>query len=362
MSSSPPASVPISTHAVPSGAGCTSARLAPHHHERRGLCGWFRGDDTPRGPRRLGGSPVWRAARIRSHVGPLPRDGSHHPVPDVSVYFDTPGHESCARWPSARSARTSTWLRPTVSRASLGRAIASRSPLGGGHRRKRGLRVRLSLLNPVLANDTYFGDRATHRRVLFVMDLGPARGRAVQAPASYPPPRRPPRRPMFAGDRSGAIGRLLRRHLSGVHGPARRCERLPAEPTVTACAVRLAAGSFSSAPRMAVACGRYRSRFTDYAGDGLFNASLPGEESWSAAMVWAGARQLKALGVPTLNLGGGMSEGDSVADFKRRFGAEQVPLRDIMQVYRPARYRGVPHVGAESAAPGYFPAYRHGEP
>jgi hypothetical protein len=76
-------------------------------------------------------------------------------------------------------------------------------------------------------------------------------------------------------------------------------------------------------------------------------------------LIWAAVRELKRLGVPTLNLGGGVSEGDSLAEFKRRFGAKQVPLRHVKQVYRPGRYRQLSQrVGADPAAQGYFPAYR----
>jgi hypothetical protein len=99
--------------------------------------------------------------------------------------------------------------------------------------------------------------------------------------------------------------------------------------------------------------------FTRHAGDYLYNASLPGHEEWSAILIWAAVRDLKARGVPTLNLGGAVSEDDGVAEFKRRFGTGEVPLHNVKQVYRPDVYRELcDRAGVDAEAAGYFPAYR----
>ena len=63
---------------------------------------------------------------------------------------------------------------------------------------------------------------------------------------------------------------------------------------------------------------------------------------------------LKSKNIPLINLGG------SSAEFKRRFGATELPLRCLKQVYRPDIYAML--CGQVDADPsdkaGYFPAYR----
>ena len=95
----------------------------------------------------------------------------------------------------------------------------------------------------------------------------------------------------------------------------------------------------------------------------LFNVSRPGGERHAAHLVWFAVEQLRALGVARLNLGGGVTPGDSVAEFKRRFGARILPLRSLRQVYRPAVYARLCRRSRRSAADraGYFPPYRAGQ-
>jgi hypothetical protein len=60
-----------------------------------------------------------------------------------------------------------------------------------------------------------------------------------------------------------------------------------------------------------------------------------------------------------LNLGGGVKENDGVAEFKRRFGADEVPLRNVKQVYRRDIYEELcAEAGVDPHASAYFPAYR----
>jgi len=98
---------------------------------------------------------------------------------------------------------------------------------------------------------------------------------------------------------------------------------------------------------------------TGYCGDFLYNVSVPGGEAHSAPLIWEGARALVAAGVPVLNLGGGVVEGDSLAMFKERFRGEARPLESVQQVYRPDVYESLCEMAdVSSAAGGYFPAYR----
>jgi hypothetical protein len=101
--------------------------------------------------------------------------------------------------------------------------------------------------------------------------------------------------------------------------------------------------------------------FTPYAGDFLFNAALPGCAHHSVALIWSAVHLLVERGVPWFNLGGGMSPGDSLADFKRRFGATPLPMRAVKAVYDQAAYGELcrRHGGDPEDRDGYFPAYRN---
>ena len=100
--------------------------------------------------------------------------------------------------------------------------------------------------------------------------------------------------------------------------------------------------------------------YTTYVGEYLFNVSLPGAQDQTAALLWYGLTLLKAKQIPYLNLGGGAQEGDSIAQFKQRFGAAAFPLKALKQVYNTPVYAQL--CQATQADPanksGYFPAYR----
>jgi hypothetical protein len=100
--------------------------------------------------------------------------------------------------------------------------------------------------------------------------------------------------------------------------------------------------------------------FTSYAGDSLINVALPQGRSHTTRLIWSGIEKLKAMGVPILNLGGGLREGDTIADHKRRYGALPKPFRCLKQIYRPDVYDELcRRAGVEPENRlGYFPAYR----
>jgi len=100
--------------------------------------------------------------------------------------------------------------------------------------------------------------------------------------------------------------------------------------------------------------------YTPYAGDFLFNVSLPEGRHHSVALLWYGVNRLKSLRIPLLNLGGGIRENDSVAKFKQRFGGKRLALGSLKQVYDPEVYeRLCRRANADHTdATGYFPAYR----
>lgn len=94
-------------------------------------------------------------------------------------------------------------------------------------------------------------------------------------------------------------------------------------------------------------------------GDYLFNISVPEGQSASAQLIWEAALALKSAGITSLNLGGGISEGDGIAEFKARFGPMQRPLIALRHIYRTDDFRSLcrtANVAAE-IGPGFFPPY-----
>ena len=97
--------------------------------------------------------------------------------------------------------------------------------------------------------------------------------------------------------------------------------------------------------------------YTNLMGDALYHLSLPGAEKYSAPLIWYGAKQLKSLGIPALNLGGGFN---GIAKFKKRFGTKIFPLKAVKQIYRKDIYDLLcKKVNADpNDKEGFFPAYR----
>jgi hypothetical protein len=99
---------------------------------------------------------------------------------------------------------------------------------------------------------------------------------------------------------------------------------------------------------------------TPWVGDSFLNVSLPEGRRHATIITWHALLRLKRLGVPYLNLGGGMRLGDGIAKFKERFGARPVSLCALKQVHDPAAYEALCRAAGADAADrsGYFPAYR----
>ena len=100
--------------------------------------------------------------------------------------------------------------------------------------------------------------------------------------------------------------------------------------------------------------------YTHHMGEYLFSLTLPGYEDHTTPLLWYGALHLKEKQVPYLNLGGGATPGDSIATFKQRFGAMDLPLTCLKQVYQESLYAALCTQAQVDPADkqGYFPAYR----
>jgi hypothetical protein len=97
---------------------------------------------------------------------------------------------------------------------------------------------------------------------------------------------------------------------------------------------------------------------TPAVGEYLFGVALPDGRRHAARLLWCGIERLRSLGVPLVNLGGGARPGDGIAEFKRRFGAREVPLTALREVYRPTAFRALCRAaGVDAGGDGYFPPY-----
>ncbi|WP_194778169.1 hypothetical protein [Pararhodonellum marinum] len=80
---------------------------------------------------------------------------------------------------------------------------------------------------------------------------------------------------------------------------------------------------------------------TPFCGEYLTNVSLSKGKDMGVPLIWEAIKKLKSQNIPYLNLGGGIREGDALADFKRRFGATKHPLCSLKQVYNEGIYRSL---------------------
>ncbi|MBB3086885.1 hypothetical protein [Geodermatophilus sabuli] len=106
--------------------------------------------------------------------------------------------------------------------------------------------------------------------------------------------------------------------------------------------------------------------YTPYGADDLFLVSTDEGSRHAAGLAWSAMHRLTELGVPTYNLGGGVTPGDAVAQAKERFRPARLPLNGLKQVYDRQAYDELcrRYGQRRDVHPGYFPPYRttHGAP
>jgi hypothetical protein len=218
------------------------------------------------------------------------------------------------------------------------------------------------VLNPVMTDGTYFAGIARRHRTVYVLDL------SLGEEALFARLSTNRRRQIRKADRDPTVLVHDQERLTDFfvriypdfmerHGAA-DVYRLSSESLHALCRSRhvIIVGAEQAGEIVAVSLFGW----TKDCGDFLYNVSVPGAERHSASLIWAGVRQLISAGVPVLNLGGGVAEGDSLAEFKERFGAEARPLESVQQIYRQDAYDELCRA-AEVDGRGlgsYFPAYR----
>jgi hypothetical protein len=99
--------------------------------------------------------------------------------------------------------------------------------------------------------------------------------------------------------------------------------------------------------------------WTTALGDALFNVSIPEGRDAAGALMWEGARRLKARGVEWLNMGGGAKAGDAVEESKRRFKPSVTPSLRMKQIFDHDRYAQLCRSAGVDASSrdGFFPPY-----
>lgn len=94
--------------------------------------------------------------------------------------------------------------------------------------------------------------------------------------------------------------------------------------------------------------------------DAMFMVALPAGRDALGFLVWSSTPFLVERGMRMLNVGGGLSRTDSIAEAKRRLGGEEVEFAAVRQVYQHSRYEAAcREAGCASSTGGrYFPPYR----
>lgn len=90
----------------------------------------------------------------------------------------------------------------------------------------------------------------------------------------------------------------------------------------------------------------------------MLNAALEEYRHTSAALIWRAMRAAIDLGITSFNLGGGISERDSLWWFKSRFDGNSVPQYSLKQIYRADTFATL-CTDVEPGAQKYFPPYQH---
>ncbi len=93
--------------------------------------------------------------------------------------------------------------------------------------------------------------------------------------------------------------------------------------------------------------------------ESFLSASSDAGRQHSRGLYWGGALRLRELGVHTLNLGGGITAGDGLSEFKQRLGARLAPTLALRQVFDADRFRAACFsAGVAAQGSAYFPPWR----
>jgi len=89
----------------------------------------------------------------------------------------------------------------------------------------------------------------------------------------------------------------------------------------------------------------------------FINASTQEGRFASRKLIWEMIVNLKEQGIETINLGGGVKEGDFLDDFKRRFGGKAMPMGKLTGVVNHVKYDELCKEFCLHESTDYFPPY-----
>jgi hypothetical protein len=100
---------------------------------------------------------------------------------------------------------------------------------------------------------------------------------------------------------------------------------------------------------------------TPWIAEYFLNATSSQGRKYTRLLVWTAIKALKRSNVAWLNLGGGVKPGDSLDQFKRRFGGKMVRGQVLRQIFDQKKYSSLcskysPKNDGTGEA-GYFPPY-----
>lgn len=228
--------------------------------------------------------------------------------------------------------------------------------------RSRGYVAGYVALNPILVNRSYVDASEVHAaQTLFILDLRQSEAALFEGlHASHRRKHRAMAPTTISTEASGALAKFFidnfetcfqSRHGSAAYGLSRESlHALVASPGT------FLVGAHDGGTIESVTLFGY----TPHCGDAFLNVCTDTGREHAFTLEWTGAHFLKSLGVPFLNVGGGVREGDGVTQFKRRYGGMERPFEALKQVYDEERYKALcDAAGADSSSrSGFFPAYR----
>lgn len=95
--------------------------------------------------------------------------------------------------------------------------------------------------------------------------------------------------------------------------------------------------------------------YTQAIADYFLNASTTNGRHYTRLLIWESIKILKQLGIPLLNMGGGIKQGDDLDHFKRRFGGKAQTFHILNQIYDEPTFKQL--CQQTSVNPNYFPPY-----
>jgi hypothetical protein len=98
---------------------------------------------------------------------------------------------------------------------------------------------------------------------------------------------------------------------------------------------------------------------TEFAAEYFLNATTLKGRKYSRKILWQAIETLKNMEVARLNLGGGVKPGDTLDDFKRRFGGKALDGQALKIIFNRDVYNTLSekYFGGSYQAEGYFPPY-----